>query len=186
MRRHSIALAVGSFIALACGSGTPAGDDDDDAGGGASGGTSPNGGVAGSGLSGTGGSAGASSGGAGASGGSAGTSGSSTSGSGGLPTGGQSGAGTSGSAGSGGSGAGNTGEWSCDTDDVLCACDQIEDHPLSACGGSWSCCVYWVDEFEGVEYEHCACDNATDAQCMTRVNGLAASSQGRRESNCPP
>jgi hypothetical protein len=184
MRWESIAFLIGPLFALACGTDTPGGgDDDDDAGGGTTGGTSPSGGAAGSGLSASGGASGASTGGA------ATTGGSSSGGLAGTPSAGSSGSssgGASGLAGAGGSGASGTGEWRCDTRDVLCACDKIGDYPLSACDGSWSCCMYWIDEFEGVEYEHCACDDATEAQCMSRVNTLAMSSQGRRVSNCPP
>jgi hypothetical protein len=186
VRWQSIAFTIFPLV-LACASDPPAGgDDDDDAGGGATGGTSPSGGAAGSGLSASGGASGASAGGTVANGGS------SSGGLAGTPSAGSSGSsssgGASGSTGSGGSGASGTGEWRCDVSDSadpFCACSKVFDYPLSACDGSWSCCAYWVSVQEGVAYDYCICDNKTEAQCVTWVNDLAASSQGRREANCP-
>jgi hypothetical protein len=189
VRWQSIAFTIAPLLALACSSDPPAGgDDDDDAGGGATGGTSPSGGAAGSGLSASSGAAGASTGGTATNGGS------SSGGLAGTPSAGSSGSsssgGASGSTGAGGSGASGTGEWRCAVigeSDTSCACAKVFDYyPLSACDGSWSCCAYYVSVQAGVAYDYCICRSVTEAECTTWVSDLAASSQGRREVNCPP
>jgi hypothetical protein len=185
VRLLSLALLLGSSAALACGSNEPSGDGDSDGGGGTSGaaatgggagvngGTSPQAGSAGSSIGGSGASAGS-----GASGG--GTAGTASAGTSGAGASGTGGAGIGGSAGTGGSGAD---DWTCDADQFGCYCGTQGGNPLTECDGSWPCCLYYVDDTVG---ELCYCTDYTEAECLAQAARLAASSNGRRETNCPP